>query len=55
MNEWYKKAISTPLSKVTKGSWMTGKEGKYDGVPRKYLQAKSEKLLTPARKNPWEK
>ncbi len=50
----WKDVKRNPLSSVTKGNWATGKDGKYDAVPRQYLNAKADKVLEPKRKNPWE-
>lgn len=52
MTDWLK-AKSDIKPSNPKSNWVKGPKGEYDGVPRKYLGAKSDKVLTPTRKNPW--
>jgi hypothetical protein len=54
MTDWLK--AKTDIKSVNpKSSWAKGPKGDYDGVPRQYLEASSDKVMTPTRKNPWDK
>jgi hypothetical protein len=54
MTDWFKaKEDIKPAN--PKSNWAKGPKGDYDGVPRQYLESKTDKTLTPSRKNPWDK